>query len=149
MKLLFLLCFLLFNVVVPTQNSQQPKSPVQILYGPRDSDPQVKKPRGPLISGILNMKVKSGLLPAYPTKAKDNRIEGTVEVQLLVNEDGEVIFANPLSGPEALWAVAVRASVTARFGPTRLEGEPVKITGRLIYDFKNGKVEMPFQNTIR
>jgi len=25
-----------------------------------------------------------------------------VEVQLLVNEDGEVIFANPLSGPEEL-----------------------------------------------
>jgi outer membrane biosynthesis protein TonB len=46
------------------------------------------------ISGVLNMKVISEVLPPYPQRAKDKRIEGRVEVQLLVNEDGEVIFTN-------------------------------------------------------
>ena len=78
------------------------------------------------------MKVLNDLSPAYPQKAKDQKIQGRVEVQLLVNEDGEVIFANPLSGPEELWAESVKTSVSARFRPMTLSGKPVKITGRII-----------------
>jgi hypothetical protein len=69
-----------------------------------------------------------------------------VEVQLLVNENGDVIFTNPISGPEALWAEAVKAAVAAHFQPLRVEGEPRKITGRIIFDFKNGKVSLPYKN---
>jgi hypothetical protein len=36
--------------------------------------------------------------------------------------------------------------VTARFKPTTLSGKLVKITGRVIFDFKNGKVEFPYKN---
>jgi TonB family protein len=128
------------------QSNQQSKTPIQILYGERTPD---ERRRGPLISGVLNMKVISEVLPAYPQKAKDSDVEGRVEVQLLVNEDGEVIFANPLSGPEGLWADSVRAAVSARFKPTKLAGEPVKITGRIIFDFKNGKVVMPYKEQSR
>lgn len=90
-------------------------------------------------------KVVSEVLPTYPQKPKDKRIEGRVEVEVLVNEDGEIIFANPLSGPEELWAESVKAAVGTRFTPSTLSGEPVKITGRLIYDFKDGKVALPYQ----
>ena len=115
-------------------------TPVQILYGTRTPD---ERRQGPVISGVLNMKVLNELSPAYPQKAKDQRIQGRVEVQLLVNEDGEVIFANPLSGPEELWAESVKISVSARFRPMTLSGKPVKITGRIILDFKNGEVVLP------
>jgi TonB family protein len=125
------------------QTNQKPTSPVQILYGERTPD---ERRHGPLISGVLNMKILNDVLPAYPQKAKDKNIQGRVEVQLLINEDGEVIFANPLSGPEELWAECVKAAVAARFKPTTLSGEPVKITGRVIFDFKNGKVEFPYKN---
>ncbi len=142
MKLL-LLCILFFSMSVGVaQTNQQTKTPVQILYGERTPD---ERRRGPIISGILNMKVVSEVLPAFPKKAKDKGIEGRVEVQVLVNEDGEVIFANPLSGSEELWAESVKAAVGARFAPTTLSGESVKITGRLIYDFKGGKVGMPYK----
>jgi TonB family protein len=142
MKPLFLLLFLSTFVCV-AQDNQQSKTPVQILYGERTPE---ERRRGPLISGVLNMKVISEVLPSYPQKAKDKRIEGRVEVQLLVNEDGEVIFANPLSGPEEFWAESVKAAVAARFKPNKLSGEPVKITGRVIFDFKNGKISMPFRD---
>jgi len=141
MELLFLSVLFLSTFVGVVQDNQQSKTPVQILYG--DRTPEERR-RGPLISGVLNMKVISEVLPSYPQKAKDKRIEGRVEVQLLVNEDGEVIFANPLSGPEELWAESVKAAVAARFKPTKLSGEPAKITGRVIFDFQNGKVVMPY-----
>ncbi len=142
MKLPFLFILSLSTFAGVAQTNQQTKTPVHVLYGERTPE---ERRRGPLISGILNMKVVTEVLPAYPPKAKDKGIEGRVEVQLLVNEDGEVIFANPLSGPEELWAESVKAAVVARFGPTTLSGEPVKMTGRIIYDFKDGKVVMPYK----
>ena len=125
------------------QSNKQSETPVQILYGERTPD---QRRHGPLISGVLNMKILNEPLPAYPQKANEMNIQGRVEVQLLINEDGEVIFANPLSGPEELWAECVKAAATARFKPTTLSGKPVKITGRVIFDFKNGKVEFPYKN---
>lgn len=125
------------------QSKKQSDTPVQILYGERTPD---ERRHGPLISGVLNMKILNDPLPSYPQKAKDKNIHGRVEVQLLINEDGEVIFANPLTGPEELWAESVRAAVTALFKPSTLGGKPVKITGRVIFDFKNGKVEFPYKN---
>jgi len=126
-----------------SQSNKQPETPIQILYGERTPD---QRRHGPVISGVLNMKMVNESLPAYPQKAKDMNLQGRVEVQLLINEDGEVIFANPLSGPEELWAECVKAAVTARFKPMKLSGQPVKITGRLIFDFRNGKVEFPYKN---
>ena len=138
MKFLFLMILFPCTLAGLAQTSQKAASPVQILYGERTPD---ERRHGPLISGVLNMKILNDVLPTYPQKAKDKNIQGRVEVQLLINEDGEVIFANPLSGPEELWAECVKAAVAARFKPTTLSGEPVKITGRVIFDFKNGKVE--------
>src|SRR6185369_13444933 len=118
-------------------------TPVQILYGERTPE---ERRHGPLISGVLNMKILNDVSPTYPQKALDRKIQGSVEVQLLVNEEGEVIFVNPLSGPEDLWSESVRAAVGARFKPATLSGEPVKITGRVIFEFRNGKVELPYKN---
>lgn len=142
LKILLLSIIFLSAFEVMSQTNPQTKTPVQILYGENTPD---ERRRGPIISGILNMKVVSEGLPAYPQKAKEKSLEGTVEVQLLVNEDGEVIFANPISGPEELWAESVKAAVSARFTPSTLSGKPVKITGRIIYTFKDGKVIMPYK----
>ena len=139
---MFLLILFLGAFVGSAQTNQQSNTPVQILYGERTAN---ERRHGPLISGVLNMKIINDVSPAYPQRAKDKGIQGRVEVQLLINEDGEVIFANPLSGPEELWAESVKAAVSARFNPTTLSGKPVKVTGRLIFDFKNGQVVVPMR----
>jgi len=140
MKLLFLMIVFLTGFIGAAQTDKQSNTPVQILYGERTPE---ERRQGPVISGVLNSKVLNELAPTYPQKAKDQKVQGRVEVQFLVNEDGEVIFANPLSGPEELWAEAVKTSVSARFKPTTLSGKPVKITGRIILDFKDGQVVVP------
>ena len=140
MKPLILLIVFLSTYVSAAQINQSANSPVQILYGKRTAD---ERRRGPLISGVLNVKILNELEATYPQKALDKNIQGRVEVQLLVNEDGEVIFANPLSGPEELWSESVKAAVGARFSPASVSGQPMKITGRIIIDFKSGQVVVP------
>src|SRR5258705_11821220 len=99
MKLLFLMILFLFTLAGFAQTSKKAETPVQILYGERKPD---ERRHGPLISGVLNMKILNDVLPTYPQKAKDRNIQGSVAVELLINEDGEVIFASPMSGPEEL-----------------------------------------------
>ena len=101
MKILCVSIVFVCALVGLAQTGKSSKTPVEILYGPRDP---AASATWPVISGVMNSKAKLETLPIYPQRAKEKRIEGQVEVQLLVNEDGEVIFANPQSGPEALWA---------------------------------------------
>jgi protein TonB len=56
-------------------------------------------------------------------------------VQVLVDEQGAVIDARAVSGPAHLHAAAVNAARLARFSPTMLLGEPVKVAGTLSYNF--------------
>jgi TonB family protein len=60
---------------------------------------------------------------------------GTVSVEVVVDETGKVIAARAISGPNALRDVAVQAALRARFSPTKLSGQPVKVTGSINYKF--------------
>ena len=60
---------------------------------------------------------------------------GVVMVQVLVDEQGTVIEARAVSGPAHLQALAANAARLARFSPTMLMGEPVKVSGTLAYNF--------------
>jgi protein TonB len=46
-----------------------------------------------------------------------------------------VISANATSGPSALRGVAVQAALRAQFSPTKLSGQPVKVSGAINYKF--------------
>ena len=132
MKAQFLLILFALAGFTVNQNSQQPEVPWDILCG-RVED------RKCILGGVLNGKLVSIDLPVCPPKAQEKQIEGTVRVQVLLNGDGEVIFAHPLSGPEELWAASIKAAVTARFSPTKLSGKPMKVAGLLLVNWKNGK----------
>jgi TonB family protein len=93
------------------------------------------RPRAPISGGILNGKAVSKPNPAYPAAAKQAGIKGTVEVAVVVDEEGKVISAEALSGPVELREAAVAAARQARFSQTRLSGQLVKISGRLVYNF--------------
>lgn len=89
----------------------------------------------PIIAGILNGKAISLPKPDYPLEARKARDSGIVEVQIVIDEQGAVIKAEASSGPSSLREAAVSAALKARFSPTRLMGQPVKVSGRIIYDF--------------
>jgi protein TonB len=60
---------------------------------------------------------------------------GVVLVAILIDEAGSVIEARAVSGPANLHAAAVNAARLARFTPTLLMGEPVRVSGTLSYNF--------------
>jgi periplasmic protein TonB len=95
----------------------------------------VKPKTQPVTSSMLIAKVISLPKPAYPPMAKAIGAEGSVAVQILVDEQGKVISAQPVSGHPTLIAAAKQAALQARFTPTVLNGQPVKIQGVITYNF--------------
>ena len=90
-----------------------------------------KPPRAPISGGPLNG--KAIYLPMPESQA--GQPSGVVMVQILVDEQGTVIDAKAITGPAALQPAAVNAARLARFMPTILAGEPVRVTGTLSYNF--------------
>jgi TonB family protein len=85
--------------------------------------------------GVLNSKAISLPQPPYPPAARAVNAAGSVTVQVLVDEKGEVVSATALSGHPLLRAAAVQAARRARFAPTKLSGQTVKVNGVLTYNF--------------
>ncbi len=103
-----------------------------------DSDPPPPVPKPilrPVSGGVLNGTAVNLPAPIYPEAAKRMRIAGLVTVEVVVDETGKVISANASGGPQVLRDVAVQAALKARFSPTKLSGQPVKVSGLINYRF--------------
>jgi protein TonB len=99
--------------------------------------PTPRQETGPvrLPSSIISGKTLEKPAPPYPPIAKAAGIQGTVAVQIVIDEQGRVISAKATSGPPLLMHTAVQAAYRARFSPTILSGQPVKVTGSITYNF--------------
>jgi TonB family protein len=94
------------------------------------------KSSGKTISGgILNGKATSLPLPSYPAAARAVKASGAVNVQVTIDEQGNVISASAVSGHPLLRQAAEQAARAAIFQPTMLSGELVKVTGVIVYNF--------------
>ncbi|MFN2491309.1 MAG: energy transducer TonB [Pyrinomonadaceae bacterium] len=102
---------------------------------PPPPPPKPTPPRAPISGGVLNGKAISLPKPAYPPIARQAHASGTVVVQVVIDENGSVVSAHAVSGHPLLQAVAVSAARGARFSPTKLSGQPVKVTGVITYNF--------------
>jgi TonB family protein len=101
---------------------------------PAATPPQSNQPnqkRGPIAGGVLNSKAIYMPQPEVPA----SEATGVVVVQVLVDEQGSVIETRVVSGPAHLHNAAVSAARLARFSPTLLMGEPVRVLGVLTYNF--------------
>jgi TonB family protein len=85
--------------------------------------------------GVLNGKAINLVQPPYPPAAKAVRASGTVNVQVLLDIDGNVISATAVSGHALLKAAAESAARSSKFKPTVVNGKAVKVTGVIVYNF--------------
>ncbi|CAN5525527.1 hypothetical protein BH10ACI3_BH10ACI3_12790 [soil metagenome] len=83
----------------------------------------------------LNDKAKVMPKPEYPTAARAVRASGTVIVEVMIDEKGQVISATAISGHPLLRKAAEHAAMSAKFEPNVEDGKPVKSSGTLSYDF--------------
>jgi protein TonB len=73
--------------------------------------------------------------PAYSAVARAMNLIGTVNVQVLIDESGNVVSAKAIDGNVIFRPDAERAARRATFKPTLLSDEPVKVTGVIVYKF--------------
>lgn len=95
----------------------------------------VKKPPATISGGVLNGKASRLVQPPYPPAAKAVRAGGAVNVQVLIDENGNVISASATSGHALLRAAATAAARASKFTPTKLSGQAVKVNGVIVYNF--------------
>jgi protein TonB len=108
-----------------------------VVSVPDNTPPPVptKPPTQRLISSVLVSKAISLPQPQYPQLAKQIRAQGPVNVQILVDELGKVISAQAMYGHPLLLSAAKEAALRARFTPTMLSGQAVKVQGVITYNF--------------
>lgn len=88
-----------------------------------------------IAGGVINGKSTYLAKPAYPLEARNKRVRGTVNVQVTINEKGEVIFACAVSGAKELQRSSETAAYQSKFSPVLLSGKPVKVTGIIVYNY--------------
>lgn len=97
--------------------------------------PSSSRITAPISGGVLNGRAIRLPQPTYPPIAKAAKAGGTVVVQILLDENGNVISAHAVSGHPLLKAAAEAAAREARFTPTKLSGQAVRVSGTLTYNF--------------
>jgi periplasmic protein TonB len=111
--------------------------PLQVV-NMADPPPPVESPKpAPKVvsKGVITSQAIFLPKPAYPPIARQMRIQGTVSIQVLVDETGKVVSAKVLGGSPFLTSEAQKAALQARFSPTRLGDQPVKVSGLITYNF--------------
>jgi TonB family protein len=105
------------------------------VEGDAPSRPVIRAPLKPVSGGLLNGRATNLPIPVYPEIAKRARATGMVTVEVVIDATGKVIAAKAVSGPSMLHQAAERAATQARFSPTLLSGQPVKVAGVINYNF--------------
>lgn len=115
--------------------NEDPDEP-KVKSTPPPTPKPTEKPVPKTISGgVVNGKATNLVKPPYPAAARAVRASGAVNVQVTIDESGNVISASAVSGHPLLRAAAVAAARSSKFSPTMLSGQAVKVTGVIVYNF--------------
>lgn len=85
--------------------------------------------------GVVNGMAISLPRPEYTSMARGARASGSVNVFVTIDETGKVVAARAITGHPLLREASEAAAREARFKPTMISGQPVKVTGMITYSF--------------
>lgn len=89
----------------------------------------------PAKHSVVPAKVVEKVQPEYPAEARENGIEGTVKLQVIIQKDGAVRVQNVLEGDPILSPAAIDAVKHWRYEPTLLDGKPVEVQTTIEVNF--------------
>lgn len=102
---------------------------------PTENKTAEPKNTSPLAVGSLINYATQKSSPVYPAMAKNMRLTGTVKVDLVIDENGQVAEVQNLSGPTMLQKAAQDAVKKWRFKPFVRDGQATKATGFVSFNF--------------
>ena len=102
--------------------------------------PELKRPEEPkavkMGGQVLQSKCIFRFDPVYPELARRARISGTVVLEAVVDEEGNVSELRVLRGHPLLIDAALQAVKQWKYSPTILNGEPVQVLATITVDFR-------------
>ncbi len=131
MKTIGLLLILCFSILSSFAQAQSHK---RKIHKPAKNE-LINKKFETISGGILNGKALNLITPIYPPMAKTLKINGSVEVQVLIDESGKVITARAISGNSFLKPNSLKAALGSTFAPINSNDQPVRVSGIIIYNF--------------
>lgn len=124
----------------PQPTTAAPQPTPEVKEDP--STPSVQPTGGPKAGDTIDMGsalreyATASPQPIYPSAARSMRASGIVTVEILVDEKGDVSKVEKVSGPSILRPAAQDAIRKWRFKPFTRDGQPVKATGFVNFNFK-------------
>ncbi|MDM7922585.1 MAG: TonB family protein, partial [Pyrinomonadaceae bacterium] len=117
------------KIVSSTPRAEEPK--------PQPAEPksETSAPTGPMDIGSLVAYAVKQQAPRYPPTAKQMRATGVVRVDIVVDEDGNVAEIQKTTGHTLLLPAAREAIEKWKFKPFTRDGQPVKATGFVNFNF--------------
>jgi protein TonB len=99
--------------------------------------PAAEKPKGPVRVGgdVKPPRLISGPAPAYPVLARQSQIQGTVVIDAIIDEHGNVVQEKIISGHPLLVQAALKAVLERKYEPTVLDGVPTPVDLRVEVNF--------------
>ncbi len=85
---------------------------------------------------VLNGVAISLPAPVYTFEARTARASGVVIVKVVIDETGRVVFACATKGHRELVQSSENAAYQAKFSPTKVSGQPTRVTGVITYNYK-------------
>lgn len=89
----------------------------------------------PIDKGSLNALASRRVMPRYPPAARQMGMAGMVRVYVVIDENGKVVGVPKSDGPAILRTAAESAARQWIFAPSLREGQPVRVTGYLDFNF--------------
>lgn len=93
----------------------------------------------PVGGDVKAPKLLSKVEPEYPLVAKTSRVQGTVRIDAVIDQQGNVVRAHAVGGPGLLIPAALAAVDKWKYAPTYLNGQPISVAMQVTVDFRLGE----------
>jgi len=109
------------------------------VTGPPPPPPTAaERPKGPIriTSGMKEPRLLYEPPVVYSPIARQAHVSGSVIIEAIIDEQGNVIQVQAISGPPLLLESAMKAVAGRKYEPTILDGQPVAIRLNVRVDFR-------------
>ena len=118
-----------------SNSAGEPTTVAEVVKAPEPPPVAKAVSKKPVSKGVVNGFAIDLPKPAYSPVARAMNLSGVVTVQVLIDESGDVVSAKAVDGHILFKPEAERAAKRAKFKPTLLSDQPVKVTGMIVYKF--------------
>lgn len=109
-------------------------APISTLNTSHRSEPAAPVPIG---GDVKPAKLLKSVQPVYPQMARTQHVSGNVQIDALIDAEGNVSSMNVLSGPALLRSAALESLKQWKYQPAELDGKPTSMHLTVVLQFRS------------